>query len=160
MVGNNFNVQQKVKENLVRLIYCEMLGLDASFGHIEAMNATQSSKLLTKRVGYLAVSLCLDENHPLAMMTTNSIRKVTTCFVVLFYYYQGLESANYLEVCAALTAMTRLLSDKTVPAFSTLITQLLLHQQFALLLPYFFNYHKPSSTPKSSDGCLPHVEER
>ncbi|KAH3743998.1 AP-4 complex subunit epsilon [Pelomyxa schiedti] len=111
---------RKVKENLVRLMYCEMLGFDASFGHIAAMNATQHARALNKRTGYLAVTLCLHEDHPLAMMTTNSLRK-------------GLESPNYLEVCAALTAMTRLLTETTVPAFTNIIkAELLTHKRPAV----------------------------
>ena len=36
---------------MVRLIYCEMLGYDASFGYIHAIKLAQQGNLLEKRVG-------------------------------------------------------------------------------------------------------------
>ena len=40
-----------MREFLVRLIYCEMLGFDASFGYIQAIKFAQQSDLVCKRVG-------------------------------------------------------------------------------------------------------------
>lgn len=40
-----------MKENLLRLVYFEMLGHDASFGFIHAVNYTQKEKLFDKRIG-------------------------------------------------------------------------------------------------------------
>lgn len=40
-----------MKECMVRLIYCEMLGYDASFGYIHAIKLAQQGNLLEKRVG-------------------------------------------------------------------------------------------------------------
>lgn len=39
---------------MVRLIYCEMLGYDASFGYIHAIKLAQQGNLLEKRVGMYA----------------------------------------------------------------------------------------------------------
>lgn len=36
---------------MVRLIYCEMLGYEASFGYIHAIKLAQQGNLLEKRVG-------------------------------------------------------------------------------------------------------------
>ena len=44
-------LQKQMREYLVRLIYCEMLGHDASIGYIEAIKFAQQSNLLYKRVG-------------------------------------------------------------------------------------------------------------
>lgn len=48
------NPQKKMKELLVRLMYCEMLGHSASFGHITALKMAQQGSLHLKRVGMLA----------------------------------------------------------------------------------------------------------
>jgi Adaptin N terminal region len=88
------NQPKKPKEVLVRLIYCEMLGHDASFGYIQAVNMTQQPQLINKRVGYLACSLFLNPDHELMVLLVNS-------------FLRDLASVNYLEVCSALNAMSR-----------------------------------------------------
>jgi len=40
-----------MREYLVRLIYCEMLGHDASAGYVEAIKFAQQTNSLDKRVG-------------------------------------------------------------------------------------------------------------
>lgn len=64
-------------------MYCEMLGFDASFGHIIAVNMTQQNALIDKRVGYLACSVLLHENHELMIMITNSFRRVWSAFLLM-----------------------------------------------------------------------------
>ncbi|CAJ0928510.1 unnamed protein product [Ranitomeya imitator] len=66
-----------MKECMVRLIYCEMLGYEASFGYIHAIKLAQQGNLLEKRVGYLAVSLFLHESHELLLLLVNTVLKVT-----------------------------------------------------------------------------------
>ena len=48
---------KKMKEYLIRAIYIEMLGHEASFAHLFSVNLTQDKNYLNKRVGYLACSL-------------------------------------------------------------------------------------------------------
>lgn len=43
--------QKQMQEYLVRLIYCEMLGHDASIGYVEAIKFAQQPNILDKRVG-------------------------------------------------------------------------------------------------------------
>lgn len=50
-VTGYFAFQKMMKECMVRLIYCEMLGYDASFGYIHAIKLAQQGNLLEKRVG-------------------------------------------------------------------------------------------------------------
>ena len=43
--------QRQMREYLVRLVYCEMLGQDCSWGYIHAVKFTQNSNLMDKRIG-------------------------------------------------------------------------------------------------------------
>jgi AP-4 complex subunit epsilon-1 len=52
-----------------------MLGHDASFAHIHAVNLTQSKNLLVKRIGYLAASLFIDENSELLILMICTIQR-------------------------------------------------------------------------------------
>ena len=67
--------QKKMKEAIVRMMYAEMLGHDASFGHIHAVNMTQQASLVSKRVGYLASALCLHAGHELTTLLVNTMRR-------------------------------------------------------------------------------------
>eukprot|EP00708_Paratrimastix_pyriformis_P002088 GAFH01000827.1.p1 GENE.GAFH01000827.1~~GAFH01000827.1.p1 ORF type:complete len:835 (-),score=291.05 GAFH01000827.1:219-2537(-) len=102
------------RELLIRMIYCEMLGYDASFGHILAVNMTQQNTIPDKRVGYLACTVLLHENHELMIMITNSFRR-------------DLRDKNYLVVAAALNTVSRLINNETIPVIMPLVVELLKH---------------------------------
>eukprot|EP01102_Stenamoeba_stenopodia_P016901 TRINITY_DN5972_c0_g1_i1.p1 TRINITY_DN5972_c0_g1~~TRINITY_DN5972_c0_g1_i1.p1 ORF type:complete len:1192 (-),score=301.43 TRINITY_DN5972_c0_g1_i1:58-3633(-) len=112
-IGKPDNSKGLLKELLVRLIYCEMLGHNAAFGYIHAVKMTQEQKVLDKRVGYLAVSVLLHENSEFMMLLINSFRR-------------DLESPNYIDTCSALTAMCFLLNAEAVPALLPVIVDRLL----------------------------------
>ena len=59
---------KKMQEYLIRAIYIEMLGHDASFAHIFAVNLTQAKKKKYKAMGYLASSLFLDHDSPMTLL--------------------------------------------------------------------------------------------
>ncbi len=42
-----------LKELMIRLIYIEMLGHDASWGHVKALQACSETNLITKKVSHL-----------------------------------------------------------------------------------------------------------
>lgn len=46
-------LQRAMKEYLVRMIYCEMLGHEADFGYIHAVKLASNAGILEKRVGYV-----------------------------------------------------------------------------------------------------------
>ncbi|XP_022795045.1 AP-4 complex subunit epsilon-like [Stylophora pistillata] len=102
---------KQMREYLVRLIYCEMLGHHASFGYVEAIKFAQQSNLLYKRVGYLAVSLFLHENHELIVLLINTIQK-------------DLHSTNVAEVCYALTVLCKLINKDMMPALLPQVLEL------------------------------------
>ena len=127
----------KLKEYLIRLMYVEMLGHDAAFGYIHAVKATNESDVSLKRVGYLATSAFLDENHELIILIVNTVQ-------------QDLKSDNYLVVCAALTTICRLVNEETIPAVLPQVTELLNHPQMhvrkkAVMALHKFHLKSPSS---------------
>ena len=89
-----------MKEYLIRSIYIEMLGHDASFSHLYAVNLTQDKNILNKRVGYLACSLLLNENSEFLILLVASLQK-------------DLQSSNWVEVCMALTTVIKF-ADLTI----------------------------------------------
>nr|XP_034987319.1 AP-4 complex subunit epsilon-1 isoform X1 [Zootoca vivipara] len=105
-----------MKECMVRLIYCEMLGYEASFGYIHAIKLAQQGNLFEKRVGYLAVSLFLHENHELLLLLVNTVVK-------------DLQSTNLLEVCMALTVASQIFPREMIPAVLPLIEDKLQHSK-------------------------------
>ncbi|KAJ6664102.1 hypothetical protein lerEdw1_008317 [Lerista edwardsae] len=105
-----------MKECMVRLIYCEMLGYEASFGYIHAIKLAQQGNLFEKRVGYLAVSLFLHENHELLLLLVNTVVK-------------DLQSSNLMEVCMALTVASQIFPREMIPAVLPLIEDKLQHSK-------------------------------
>ena len=49
--------KKKMKELVVRSMYVEMLGQDASFTYIKAVELCASTNIIQKKVGYLACKL-------------------------------------------------------------------------------------------------------
>ena len=112
----NFQNPKKLKELLIRSIYVEMLGHDAStFAYIHGVNLCHNKSLLAKRVGYLVSCLFLDpKNSELMILLINTIQK-------------DLKSSNLLEVSFALIVISRLANVEMVPVLGSLITPLLGH---------------------------------
>ncbi|KAF9968602.1 hypothetical protein BGZ70_001732 [Mortierella alpina] len=82
-----------MKENMLKLIYGDMMGLDVQFGAIYALKLAQSGQTVTeKRAGYLACSLLLQEGNELNIMLVNTLQK-------------DLTSSNYHHVVVALITL-------------------------------------------------------
>ncbi|KAM7261884.1 hypothetical protein ACFE04_020961 [Oxalis oulophora] len=129
--------KRKMKEYIIRLLYIEMLGHDASFGYIHAVKMTHDDTLFLKRTGYLAVTLFLNEDHDLIILIVNTIQK-------------DLKSDNYLVVSAALNAVCRLINEETIPAVLPQIVHLLGHpkeavRKKAIMALHRFYHKSPSS---------------
>ncbi|KAL2901088.1 AP-4 complex subunit epsilon [Bienertia sinuspersici] len=129
--------KRKMKEFIIRLVYVEMLGHDASFGYIHAVKMTHDDNILLKRTGYLAVTLFLNEDHDLIILIVNTIQK-------------DLKSDNYLVVSAALNAVCRLINEETIPAVLPQVVDLLNHpkdavKKKAVMALHRFYQQSPSS---------------
>ena len=116
-----------MKEYVVRLIYCEMLGHNVSFGYIHAINLMQKTKdMLEKRTGYLAVSLFLHEDHELTILLVQTILRVHFFVFLLLHLIcarkknkkknQDLKGNNHIDMASALTVLSRLASKEIIPA--------------------------------------------
>uniref|UniRef100_A0A667ZIR9 AP-4 complex subunit epsilon n=1 Tax=Myripristis murdjan TaxID=586833 RepID=A0A667ZIR9_9TELE len=105
---------RQMKELMVRAIYCEMLGYEASFSYIHAIKLAQQGTVLEKRVGYLAVSLFLNESHELLLLLVNTVLK-------------DLQSTNLIEVCMALTVVSQMFPKDMIPAILPLVEEKLTH---------------------------------
>ncbi|CAO3612984.1 unnamed protein product [Mucor fragilis] len=83
----------RMKDYLIRLMHCYMLGYDVEFSIIYAIMASQSGDTaLDRRVGYLACTLFLTQDHELGIMLINTLQR-------------DLKSQNYLDKCTALNAI-------------------------------------------------------
>lgn len=131
----------KLKEYIIRLLYVEMLGHDASFGYIHAVKMTHDESLLLKRTGYLAVTLFLNEDHDLIILIVNTIQK-------------DLKSDNFLVVCAALNAVCRLINEETIPAVLPQVVELLGHQKEAVRKKAVMALHRFS---QRAPGSVSHL---
>ncbi|KAL0242657.1 hypothetical protein GEMRC1_005220 [Eukaryota sp. GEM-RC1] len=120
---------KKASELVLRVAYAEMLGYDASFGYIHAVNLTQSPSLIHKRLGYLVCSLCLHPDHDLLVLLVNSLQR-------------DLKSKNPLVIAFALAAACRLLPAEMIPAVIDLVANLIDHK-----LPLVRKRPSPVSTP-------------
>ena len=100
------------REYLIRSIYLEMLGHDASFSHLYAVNLTQDKNILNKRIGYLACSLLLNDSSEFLILLVSSIQK-------------DLQSNNWVEVCMALSTVARFANPLIIQAVSEPVLKLL-----------------------------------
>lgn len=75
--------KKKLKELIIRSIYVEMLGQDASFSYIRAVELCASTNIIQKRAGYLAASLFLAPTHEFRFMLVNQIQRDMNRFLLL-----------------------------------------------------------------------------
>eukprot|EP00126_Sphaerothecum_destruens_P003864 Sdes_comp17665_c2_seq1m6933 len=93
---------KKMKDILLRLVYCHIFSLDVSFCHIYAVNFLQKGKTINeKKIGYLAVSLFMHREHELLLLLINSLQK-------------DLDSTSLLEVCLALNLICCIPSSELI----------------------------------------------
>ncbi|KAG5273688.1 hypothetical protein AALO_G00154350 [Alosa alosa] len=128
-VSSPNTTMRQMKEMMVRSIYCEMLGYEADFSYIHAIKLAQQGAGLEKRVGYLAVSLFLNENHELLLLLVNTVLKVSVFELLLLVntVLKDLQSTNLIEVCMALTVVSQMFPKDMIPAILPLVEEKLTH---------------------------------
>ena len=80
---------RKRVEMLVRLLYVEMLGHDASFGYIHAVQMTAGANLLHKKTAYLVSGQTLHPAHELRFMMVNVSSQMFfgSCFCIILFLH-------------------------------------------------------------------------
>ena len=68
-------LQRQMKELLIRILYCEMLGQNCEWGYIHAVKLTQKGNLFDKRIGkeILFSKLCIYTSSLRAHRITNTL---------------------------------------------------------------------------------------
>ncbi len=87
--------RKQAREFLIRIIYCEMLGHDCSFGYIRGIELCASGSLHHKRAGYLCASLTLHPEHEFRFMLVNQLQNDLCVF---FLYILWLLFALYFSL--------------------------------------------------------------
>ncbi|KAK3838299.1 MAG: Clathrin/coatomer adaptor, adaptin-like protein [Linnemannia elongata] len=104
-----------MKDNMLRLIYGEMMGQDVQFGAIYALKLAQSGQTVAeKRAGYLACYLLLQEGNELNIMLVNTLQK-------------DLTSSNYHHVVVALVTLCNMTLPDVIPSMVSHVLTALSH---------------------------------
>eukprot|EP00438_Fugacium_kawagutii_P011139 Skav221618 [mRNA] locus=scaffold1327:127398:132751:- [translate_table: standard] len=113
-----------MKEYMIRAVYAEMLGHDASFAYIHAVKLTHEKNLFAKRIGYLTCNLFLHKDHELMLLLINTMQrdlqsanhievgilKLVRCMLILYILFWYTVNDVIVEVCSALASVCRLVS--------------------------------------------------
>lgn len=141
---NEKNVNaKKMKEYLIRAIYIEMLGHDAQFSYIHAVNLSRDKNLSIKRIGYLASSLFFGPDNELLILLVATLQN-------------DLNSKNVHEVMAALITISKILCPFIVQAIVEPVSKLLNHTNENIRKKAVMALHKvikiqPSAVTEISD---------
>ena len=101
-------------ELMVRIMYLQLLGFDASFAYVSAINLSQHSNPRVKRLGYLVSCSCISHDSQLLILLVSSLQR-------------DLVSPDPLCVSAALTALSKVSTPTMMHALVDVVTQLLHH---------------------------------
>lgn len=91
-----------------------MLGHSAPFAHIHAINLTQSTNLILKRIGYLMCSLFFDRSSDLLIMLVATILK-------------DLTSTDVHKIVICLTSIPQIINPTIAAAITDHVVKLLTH---------------------------------
>uniref|UniRef100_M8C5N8 AP-1 complex subunit gamma n=1 Tax=Aegilops tauschii TaxID=37682 RepID=M8C5N8_AEGTA len=72
------NDQDYRHRNMAKLMFIHMLGYPTHFGQMECLKLIAASGFPEKRIGYLGLTLLLDERQEVLMLVTNSLKQYPT----------------------------------------------------------------------------------
>ena len=140
--------KKRAKEFLVRLLYVHMLGHEASFGLIKAVEMAASASLYHKRTGYLVCAACLPPEHEFRFMLVNQMQR-------------DLQSPNVLECSGGIIACTNIITADMVPAVSGEVTKLLSHDSATIrkkAIVCLHRFHQLAPEVVSHEELQTHLE--
>ncbi|KAF5390270.1 hypothetical protein D9757_002935 [Collybiopsis confluens] len=108
----NLDGYQK-KKYVAKIVFTYILGYKVDVGHMEAVNLISSPKYSEKQIGYLAVTLLMDENSDFLRLVVNSIRK-------------DLHGNNEIDNCLALHAIANVGGSEMAEALAEDVHRLLI----------------------------------
>ncbi|KAJ2378197.1 hypothetical protein IW150_000945 [Coemansia sp. RSA 2607] len=101
------------KKYVCKLLYMSLLGYDVNFGHREAVELVDSTKYSEKQVGYLAVSLLMDDESEYLRSVVRALRR-------------DIHDGSEWIVCLALNAISNIGSREMAEVLtSDIVVQLL-----------------------------------
>ena len=69
-------LQNDLRETLIRMVYCEMLGYEAPFGYLKAIALCSGPNIIKKKGGYITAALCIPPEHEFRFMIVNRLQMV------------------------------------------------------------------------------------
>jgi AP-2 complex subunit alpha len=108
------------KKYVCKLLYIYILGHPLTFGHLESLSLLTSPRYSEKQIGYLAVTLLLNERNDLINLVLNSIRR------------DLVESNNELWNCMALHAIANVGGREMGEALGPDVFRLLISPYFPI----------------------------
>ncbi|EDV21343.1 uncharacterized protein TRIADDRAFT_60278 [Trichoplax adhaerens] len=109
----------EMKDFLVEIIFMTTHHYNVSFADIHAIKFTQQNSMKEKRIGYLAASCLLSEDHNLLVLLINTLQK-------------DLNSTNFVENCMALSTVAMLINIETMPAVIQIVEKKINHTREAV----------------------------
>ncbi|PAV91103.1 hypothetical protein WR25_02806 [Diploscapter pachys] len=100
------------KKYVCKLLFIFLLGNDIDFGHMEAVNLLSSNKYTEKQIGYLFISVLIEQNSDLMKLIVQAIRNDIT-------------SRNPVHVNLALQCISNICSREMAEAFCQDLPKLL-----------------------------------
>ncbi|GMP82852.1 hypothetical protein CsSME_00036982 [Camellia sinensis var. sinensis] len=92
------NDQDYSHRNIAKLMFIHMLGYPTHFGQMECLKLIASTGFPEKRIGYLGLTLLLDERQEVLMLVTNSLKQDLNHFN---QYIVGLALCALGNICSA-----------------------------------------------------------